>query len=115
VRAVYVKATEPLTCRDVALQLLTERALNREDQKLLRLMTKRVGSRAARPAGERRRKGGSGAGAVHAFGNRALILGFGFWQAPVMIFLVVEAMGLSDQNLDSHIGSREAQLSKGRK
>lgn len=36
-------ATEPLTARDVALQLLTERALNREDQKLLRLMTKRVG------------------------------------------------------------------------
>ena len=35
--------TEPLTSRDVALQLLTERALNREDQRLLRLMTKRVG------------------------------------------------------------------------
>lgn len=37
------QATEPLTSRDVALQLLTERALNREDQRLLRLMTKRVG------------------------------------------------------------------------
>ncbi len=37
------QASEPLTCRDIALQLLTERALNREDQKLLRLMTKRVG------------------------------------------------------------------------
>jgi hypothetical protein len=37
------QATEPLTARDIALQLLTERALNREDQKLLRLMTKRVG------------------------------------------------------------------------
>jgi hypothetical protein len=37
------QAVEPLTTRDVALQLLTERALNREDQKLLRLMTKRVG------------------------------------------------------------------------
>ena len=36
-------AAEPLTARDVALQLLTERALNREDQRLLRLMTKRVG------------------------------------------------------------------------
>jgi hypothetical protein len=36
-------ASEPLTCRDIALQLLTERALNREDQRLLRLMTKRVG------------------------------------------------------------------------
>jgi hypothetical protein len=37
------QATEPLTCRDIGLQLLTERASNREDQKLLRLMTKRVG------------------------------------------------------------------------
>jgi len=37
------QAAEPLTTRDVALQLLTERALNREDQRLLRLMTKRVG------------------------------------------------------------------------
>src|SRR6202000_2119835 len=37
------QAAEPLTTRDIALQLLTERALNREDQKLLRLMTKRVG------------------------------------------------------------------------
>jgi hypothetical protein len=36
-------ASEPLTARDVALQLLTERALNRQDQRLLRLMTKRVG------------------------------------------------------------------------
>lgn len=36
-------ASEPLTARDIALQLLTERALNREDQRLLRLMTKRVG------------------------------------------------------------------------
>jgi hypothetical protein len=36
-------AAEPLTSRDVALQLLTERALNRDDQRLLRLMTKRVG------------------------------------------------------------------------
>lgn len=37
------QAAEPLTARDIALELLTERALNREDQKLLRLMTKRVG------------------------------------------------------------------------
>jgi hypothetical protein len=40
---ILCQATEPLTCRDVALRSLTERALNREDQKLLRLMTKRVG------------------------------------------------------------------------
>ncbi len=36
-------AAEPLTSRDVALQLLTERGLNRDDQRLVRLMTKRVG------------------------------------------------------------------------
>lgn len=37
------KATEPLTSRDIALQLITERALNKDDEMLLRLMTKRVG------------------------------------------------------------------------
>jgi hypothetical protein len=35
------QAAEPLTSRDIALQLLTERALNRST--LLRLITKRVG------------------------------------------------------------------------
>ena len=37
------QAAEPLTSRDVALELLVSRALDRDDQKLLRLMTKRVG------------------------------------------------------------------------
>ncbi len=37
------KAEEPLTSRDVASQLIAERGLDREDSKLLRLMTKRVG------------------------------------------------------------------------
>jgi hypothetical protein len=32
-----------LTTRDIALQLLVKRALNESDQRLLRLMTKRVG------------------------------------------------------------------------
>jgi hypothetical protein len=36
-------AAEPLTTRDIALQLLVERALDKNDQKLLLLMTKRVG------------------------------------------------------------------------
>ena len=36
------QATEPLTTRDIALQLLTERALDKNDKALLRLMTKRV-------------------------------------------------------------------------
>jgi hypothetical protein len=37
------QAAEPLTTRDIALQLLVERALDKSDQRLLRLMTKRVG------------------------------------------------------------------------
>jgi len=36
-------AAEPLTTRDIALQLLVERALDKNDQRLLRLMSKRVG------------------------------------------------------------------------
>jgi hypothetical protein len=31
--SILQQAIEPLTCRDVALRLLTERALNREDQR----------------------------------------------------------------------------------
>lgn len=37
------QASEPLTSRDIAVHLLIERALDRDDQRLLRLMTKRVG------------------------------------------------------------------------
>jgi hypothetical protein len=37
------QASEPLTTRDIALQLLVERALDKSDQRLLRIMTKRVG------------------------------------------------------------------------
>ena len=36
-------ASEPLTTRDIAYQLLVERALDKHDQKLAHLMTKRVG------------------------------------------------------------------------
>jgi hypothetical protein len=36
------KAAEPLTSRDIALQLMAERALDVADEKLLRLMVKRV-------------------------------------------------------------------------
>jgi hypothetical protein len=35
-------ASEPMTSRDIALEMLTTRALNTSDQRLLRLMTKRV-------------------------------------------------------------------------
>lgn len=41
--SVLRQASEPLTSRDIALQLLIERALDKSDQRLLRLMTKRVG------------------------------------------------------------------------
>lgn len=36
-------ASEPMTTRDIALELLVSRALDKRDQKLLRLMSKRVG------------------------------------------------------------------------
>src|SRR5690242_5191333 len=41
--SVLRQAAEPMTSRDIALQLLVERALDRNDLRLLRLMTKRVG------------------------------------------------------------------------
>ncbi len=37
------QSAEPMTSRDLALELLVTRALDKDDQKLLRLMTKRVG------------------------------------------------------------------------
>lgn len=37
------QASEPMTARDVAIQLVAERALDQSDEKLLRLMTKRCG------------------------------------------------------------------------
>lgn len=41
--SVLRQAVEPLTSREIALQLLVERALDKSDIRLLRLMTKRVG------------------------------------------------------------------------
>lgn len=37
-------ATEPLTTRDIAMQLIAQRGLDQSDKKLLRLMTRRVGA-----------------------------------------------------------------------
>ncbi len=37
------KAAEPLNTRDIALELLEARAIEKRDMKLLRLMTKRAG------------------------------------------------------------------------
>jgi hypothetical protein len=43
VLSILRQAAEPLTTRDIALELLVERALDKSDQGFLRLMTKRVG------------------------------------------------------------------------
>ena len=40
---VLLEAAEPMTTRDIAFQLMIERALDNNDRKLLNLMTKRVG------------------------------------------------------------------------
>ena len=43
VLSILRQAAEPLTTRDIALELLVSRALDKSDKRLLRLMTKRVG------------------------------------------------------------------------
>lgn len=43
VLSILRQAAEPLTTRDIALELLVARAMDKRDVKLLRLMTKRVG------------------------------------------------------------------------
>lgn len=43
VRKILRLASEPLTTRDIALQLMSERAVDTNDLRLLRLMSKRVG------------------------------------------------------------------------
>jgi hypothetical protein len=43
VLSILRQAAEPMTTRDIALEMLVTRALDKDDQKLLALMTKRVG------------------------------------------------------------------------
>ena len=43
IASVLRRATEALTTRDIAFELIVERALDKSDQKLIRLMSKRVG------------------------------------------------------------------------
>jgi hypothetical protein len=43
VLSILRQAAEPMTSRDIALEMLVTRALDKDDQKLLALMTKRVG------------------------------------------------------------------------
>ena len=42
VLSILRQAAEPMTTRDIALEMLVVRALDKDDQKLFRLMTKRV-------------------------------------------------------------------------
>jgi hypothetical protein len=41
--SVLRRAVEPLTTRDIAFEMIVERALDKNDQNLVRLMSKRVG------------------------------------------------------------------------
>ena len=43
VLSILRQAAEPMTSRDIALEMLVTRALDKDDQRLLALMTKRVG------------------------------------------------------------------------
>jgi hypothetical protein len=43
VLSILRQAAEPLTSRDIALEMLVSPAMDKSDQRLLRLMTKRVG------------------------------------------------------------------------
>ena len=43
VLSILRQASEPMSSRDIALEMLITRALDKSDQKLMRLMTKRVG------------------------------------------------------------------------
>lgn len=43
VLSILRQAIEPMTARDIALEMLVTRALDKNDQRLLKLMTKRVG------------------------------------------------------------------------
>jgi hypothetical protein len=43
VLSILRQTAEPLTSRDIALEVLVSRAMDKRDQRLLRLMTKRVG------------------------------------------------------------------------
>jgi hypothetical protein len=62
VLSILRQAAEPLTSRDVALELLVERALDKNDQRLLRIMTKPIGValRGQRDSGEARSEQGPG-------------------------------------------------------
>lgn len=62
VLSILRQAAEPLTTRDIAVEMLVSRALDKSDQRLLRTMTKRVGValRTQREAGRTKAEQGPG-------------------------------------------------------
>jgi len=73
------QAAEPLTTRNIALQLLIERALDKSDQRALAAHDNAGRCSAPEPARKRPCSVRSGARAVHALGNRKIILASGFF------------------------------------
>jgi len=47
-RSILRQAAEPMTSRDIALEMLVTRALDKDDQRLLALMTKRAAAAKAK-------------------------------------------------------------------
>jgi hypothetical protein len=47
-RSILRRAAEPMTSRDIALEMLVTRALDKDDQRLLALMTKRAAAAKAK-------------------------------------------------------------------
>ena len=72
VLSILRQAVEPMTTRDIALEMLVTRALNTEDQKLLALMVKRVGVALRLQRNNGIVRSTNGPGAVHALGDRVL-------------------------------------------
>ena len=72
VLSILRQAVEPMTTRDIALEMLVSRALNTDDQKLLALMVKRVGVALRIKAQQWNCPLDERAGPVHAVGGCAL-------------------------------------------
>jgi hypothetical protein len=83
VLSILRQTAEPLTSRDIALELLVTRALDKDDQKLLALMTKRRRSDSAATARQWRCAVGDRDRAVHGLGDRGLACPL-MWCANIM-------------------------------
>jgi hypothetical protein len=69
VLSILPQAVEPLTSRDIARELLVSRALDKDDQKLLALMTKRRWRHPSATTGQRCCVIVKRAGTVYRLGN----------------------------------------------